>query len=183
LERINVEASLELHSRALQLMPGGVSSNARLMHSVCPVYAPCSSFIDRANGSHIWDVDGNEYIDYRLGFGPVILGHSYPAVHERIHQYDERGVIYAFDTSLKVQVAEKIKSLVPSAEMMRFSVTGTEATMHALRIARAYARKEKVVKFEGQYHGAHDYLLFSTDPPYDSPECSHILLLWGYHGQ
>jgi glutamate-1-semialdehyde 2,1-aminomutase len=120
-------------------------------------------------GSHLWDVDGNEYIDYRLGFGPVILGHSYPAVHERIHKYDERGIIFALDNPLEVNVAEKVRAVVPSAEMVRFSVTGTEATMHAIRIARGYTGREKIIKFEGTYHGAHDNLLFSTEPPFDSP--------------
>lgn len=161
--------SSALHTKALGLMPGGVSSNARLWHKSCPIYAPCSIFIEKAQGSHIWDVDGNEYIDYRLGFGPVILGHSDPYVHNRIHEYDEKGIIFALDNPLEVTVAEKIKSLVPGAEMLRFSVTGTEATMHAIRIARAYTGKEKILKFEGTYHGAHDYVLFSTEPPYDFP--------------
>jgi glutamate-1-semialdehyde 2,1-aminomutase len=120
-------------------------------------------------GSHLWDVDGNEYIDYRLGFGPVILGHSYPAIHERIHEYDEKGIIFALDNPLEVNVAEKVRAVVPSAEMVRFSVTGTEATMHAIRIARGYTGREKIIKFEGAYHGAHDNLLFSTEPPFDSP--------------
>jgi len=165
---LKIGKSMELHTKASKLMPGGVSSNARLWHSLCPIYTPCSIFVDNAKGSHIWDVDGNEYIDYRLGFGPVILGHSHPAVHERIHEYDEKGIIYALDNPLEITVAEKIRSLVSSAEMIRYSVSGTEATMHAIRIARAYTRKEKIVKFEGQYHGAHDYLLFSTDPGVES---------------
>jgi len=165
-----VSKSMEMYAKALRLMPGGVSSNARLWHKLCPIYAPCSIFVEKARGSHIWDVDGNEYVDYRLGFGPVILGHSYPSVHDRIHEYDERGIIYALDNPLEITVAEKVRSMVPSAEMIRFSVSGTEATMHAIRIARAYTGREKVVKFEGHYHGAHDYLLFSTDPPYSSVE-------------
>jgi glutamate-1-semialdehyde 2,1-aminomutase len=135
----------------------------------CRPDRPCSIFIDRAEGSHLWDVDGNDYIDYRLGFGPVILGHSYPAVHDRIHRYDERGIIFALDNPLEVSVAERVRRLVPSAGMVRFSVSGTEATMHAMRIARGYTGREKVVKFEGQYHGSHDYALFSTEPPFDSP--------------
>lgn len=155
---------MKLHAKAMKLMPGGVSSNARLWHKVCPIYSPCSIFIDNAKGSHIWDVDGNEYIDYRLGFGPVILGHSNPAVHKRIHEYDEKGIIYALDNPLEITVAKKIQKLVPSAEMIRYSVSGTEATMHAIRIARSYTKKEKILKFEGHYHGTNDYLLFSTDP-------------------
>lgn len=164
-----LEKSMEMHERALQVLPRGTSSNARLWHKACRTDRPCSIFIDRAKGSHLWDVDGNEYIDYRLGFGPVILGHSYPAVHDRIHKFDERGIIFAFDNPLEVSVAEKVRKMVPSAEMARFSVSGTEATMHAIRIARGYTGREKIIKFEGQYHGAYDYALFSTEPAFDSP--------------
>lgn len=120
--------------------------------------------VNNARGSHMWDVDGKEYIDYKLGFGSVILGHGYPAVQQRVHEYDTKGVIYAFDTPLELSVAEKLHSLFPSAEMIRFYVSGTEATMHAIKIARACTRKEKILKFEGQYHGVHDYVSFSTEP-------------------
>lgn len=161
---------MEMHERALRVLPMGVSSNARLWHKTCSTHRPCSIFIENAKGSHLWDVDGNEYIDYRLGFGPVILGHSYPSVHDRIHKYDEKGIIFALDNPLEVSVAEKVRKFVPSAEMVRFSVSGTEATMHAIRIARGYTNREKMIKFEGQYHGAHDYSLFSTEPPFDSPK-------------
>lgn len=128
---------------------------------------PCSIFVSRAKGSHLWDVDGNEYIDYRMGFGPVIIGHSDPRIHERVHEIDENGLIYALSHELEITVAKKICSMVPCAEMVRFCNSGTEATMHAIRIARAYTKREKIVKFEGMYHGAHDYVLFSTDPPFD----------------
>ncbi|MBI4257666.1 MAG: aspartate aminotransferase family protein [Thaumarchaeota archaeon] len=167
-KQFSLTKSMDMHSRALKVLPRGVSSNARLWHKTCRTHRPCSIFIESAKGSHLWDVDGNEYIDYRLGFGPVILGHSYPAVHDHIHKYDEKGIIFALDNPLEVSVAEKIRKLVPSAEMVRFSVTGTEATMHAIRIARGYTGREKVIRFEGQYHGAHDYALFSTEPPFDS---------------
>src|SRR5215216_1479560 len=112
-----------------------------------------SIFINNAKGSHIWDVDGNEYIDYKLGQGPVILGHSPPAVQDKVHEYDKRGVIYGSDTPLEIILAEKIRSIIPSAEMIRYFVSGTEATMNAIKIARAYTGKEKILKFEGQYHG------------------------------
>lgn len=128
-----------------------------------------SILLDNAQGSHIWDVDGNEYIDYNLGSGSVILGHSYPAVQDRVHEYDKKGVIYGFDTPLEITIAEKIESIVPSAEMIRFYVSGTETTMHAIKIARAYTGKEKILKFEGQYHGVHDYVSFSTAPSAESP--------------
>jgi len=164
---INLERSMELYREALGVLPVGVSSNARLWRSVCPTYVPCSLFVSRAQGSHIWDVDGNDYIDYRMGFGPVILGHSDPRVHERVHAVDETGLVYALSHELEVTVAKKIVSMVACAEMVRFCTSGTEATMHALRVARAYTGREKIVKFEGMYHGAHDYLLFSTDPAFD----------------
>lgn len=154
--------SMELHKKALNFMPGGVSSNARLWQNICDVYCPCTIFVKKAFGSHLWDVDGNEYIDYRMAFGPVILGHSNIHVRKRIHQNLKNGTIHAFDSEMEIKVAEKINSFFPSIEMLRFSVSGTEATMHALRIARAYTGKKKIVKFEGHYHGGHDYLLFST---------------------
>jgi len=156
--------SMRLFGEALKLIPGGASSNARLWGSeyICPTLQPCTIFLKKARGSRVWDVDGNDYIDYRLAFGPVILGHSHPAVHKAVHEVDEKGVIYGLDHEMEITVAKKLSKMVPNAEMVRFSVTGTEATMHAIRLARAYTKKNKVIKFEGHYHGAHDYLLFST---------------------
>ena len=109
-----------------------------------PRGAADSIFVENAKGSHIWDVDGNEYIDYKLGWGPVILGHSHPAVQKNVHHYDNKGICYALGNTLEIAVAKKIKSLVPSAEMIRFFVTGTEPTIHAIRIARAYTKKQKI---------------------------------------
>lgn len=169
---IRLDRSMELYKEALSVLPAGVSSNARVWRTVCPTNMPCSLFVSRARGSHIWDVDGNEYIDYRMGFGPVILGHSDPRVHERVHKVDEQGLVYALSHELEVTVAKKIVSMVPCAEMVRFCNSGTEATMHAIRVARAYTKREAIVKFEGMYHGAHDYLLFSTDPPFDAAKGS-----------
>jgi glutamate-1-semialdehyde 2,1-aminomutase len=134
---------------ASKLMPSGVTEDI---------------FIDNARGSRIWDVDGNEYVDYKLGYGPVILGHSHPEVEKRVHEYDQKGVIYGSDHPLEIEVAKKIKSLIPSAGMVRYFVTGTEATMNAIKIARAHTGKEKVLKFEGHYHGFHDYVSFSVEP-------------------
>ncbi len=165
----NFDNSRKLYEEALQILPAGVSSNARLWLKFCPTYLPCTIFIAKGVGSRVWDVDGNEYVDYRLGFGPVILGHSYPAVVRKVHAGESKGSVYAFDNALEVEVAKRVRSMVPCAQMVRYSVTGTEATMHAIRIARAYTRRDKILKFEGHYHGAHDYLLFSTDPPYDTP--------------
>ena len=99
-----------------------------------------------------------------MGWGPIILGHSDTAVQKNVHEYDNKGICYALGHPLEIAVAKKIKSLVPSAEMIRFFVTGTEATMHAIGIARAYTKKERIVKFECHYHGTHDYALFSVEP-------------------
>ena len=164
---INLERSIELYREAQSVLPAGVSSNARVWRAVCPTYMPCSIFVSKAKGSHLWEVDGNEYIDYRMAFSPVILGHSDPRIHDAVHKVDENGLIYALSHELEIRVAKKIVSMVPCAEMVRFCNSGTEATMHAIRVARAYAHREKIVKFEGMYHGAHDYVLYSTDPPFE----------------
>ena len=167
---LKITKSMKLFSQALKVMPGGVSSNARLWSTsqFCPIYTPCTIFAKRAYGSHIWDVDGNKYIDYRLGFGPVILGHSYPPVVNELIKESRRGTIFALDNELELTVAKQIIDMVPCAELVRFSVTGTEATMHAIRLARAYTKKDVILKFEGHYHGGHDYLLYSNDPPYST---------------
>ncbi len=169
-DRLKIGKSMKLFSKALKVMPGGASSNARLWTTArfCPIYTPCTIFAKKAYGSHIWDVDGNKYIDYRLGFGPIILGHSYPKVINEIRKEEKKGTIYALDNELELKVSEQIIKMVPCAEMVRFSVTGTEATMHAIRLARGYTGKDIIIKFEGHYHGGHDYLLYSTDPPYDT---------------
>ncbi len=164
---LKLDNSMALFQEALKVLPAGVSSNARLWQRLCPSYVPCSIYISKAEGSRIWDVDGNEYVDYRLGFGPVILGHSYGPLHEMVHLVDEHGLVFALSHELEITVAKKIKSMVPCAEMVRFANSGTEATMHALRVARAFTGRDKVVKFEGMYHGAHDYLLWSVSPQFE----------------
>jgi len=148
-KRSDLKNSSRLQRAASKLMPEGTTDEI---------------FAGKAQGSRIWDVDGNEYIDYKLGYGPVILGHSNPDVQDRVHEYDRNGVIYGMDHPLEIDVARKIKSLMPGAEMVRYFVTGTEATMNAIKIARANTGKEKIIKFEGQYHGFHDYVSFSTEP-------------------
>jgi glutamate-1-semialdehyde 2,1-aminomutase len=143
------------YQRACQVMPWGVSSNFRYWGEDTPV-------IERAQGAYIWDADGHKMIDYRLAFGPIILGHADKRVNQRVAQAIENGVLFAHTHSLEIDVAERIVRMCPGVEKVRFANSGTEATMHALRIARAYTNREVVVKFEGQYHGFHDYMLFST---------------------
>ena len=142
--------------RAAEVIPLGVNSNFRYWGD------DETLIVERAKGAPIWDVDGNRYTDYRLGFGPIILGHAYEEVDARVREATHNGVVYALTNPLEVSVAEKIVAMCPGVEKVRLANTGTEATMHALRVARAYTGREKVIKFEGQYHGMYDYMLFST---------------------
>ena len=145
-----------IFERALKVISKGVSSNFRYWDDEStPVLAG-------GKGAKIWDADGNEFIDYRLGWGPIILGHADERVNQAVHAAIDRGTTFAATTELEVQVAEKIVAMVPGMELLRFTNTGTECTMHALRTARGYTNREKFIKFEGQYHGMHDYVLFST---------------------
>ncbi len=158
-----------LYAAAMKLLPAGTGSNARLWRKACPFFAPCTIFIDKAKGSRIWDVDGNEYVDYRLGYGPVILGHADERVIEVVHRADSEGSVYALGNALEIEAAKQLVKAVPSLEMVRFANSGTEATMSAIRIARGFTKKDKIVKFEGHYHGSHNDVLWSTSPPRTSP--------------
>ncbi len=142
--------------RACRVMPFGVSSNFRYWGKGDDIG------VARAEGAHFWDFDGNRYIDYRLGFGPVVLGHGYPAVVERVAEAIKSGTVFAFTHELEVAVAERMVQMCPGVDLVRFANSGSEATMHALRIARSHTGREKIIKFEGQYHGMYDYVLFST---------------------
>ena len=150
------EKSQPIFDRALNVLVKGVSSNFRYLgDNETPV-------IVKGKGASVWDADNNEFIDYRLGWGPIILGHADDRVNGAFAEAIQNGTTFAATTSLEVETAELVKKLVPGMEKLRFTNTGTEATMHALRTARGYTNKEKFIKFEGQYHGAHDYVLFST---------------------
>jgi len=150
------EKSQPIFDRALNVLEKGVSSNFRYLgDQETPVIA-------RGKGARLWDADGNEFIDYRLGWGPINLGHADDRVNKAVAEAIENGTSFAATTPLEVEAAELVKKLVPGMEKLRFTNTGTEATMHALRTARGYTHKEKFIKFEGQYHGAHDYVLYST---------------------
>jgi glutamate-1-semialdehyde 2,1-aminomutase len=145
-----------MQKRAQQVMPLGVNSNFRFWgQGITP-------YVDRAKGAYLWDLDGRRFIDYRLAFGPVILGHAYDQVDARVIEEIRKGVLFAMTTELEVAVIEKIVDLCPAVEMARLACSGTEATMHAIRLARAYTRRELVIKFEGNYHGFQDYTLWST---------------------
>ena len=144
-----------LFEQAKQVMPNGVNSNFRYWgddHTL---------IVAKGEGPYIWDADGNRYIDYRLGFGPVILGHGYRPVVERVAEAIHNGTVFAWTIPAEIQVAEQLCRMT-GMDKVRLANSGTEATMHALRIARAYTGRERFIKFEGQYHGMYDYVLFST---------------------
>lgn len=146
-----------MYARALQSMPGGTDSNFR-------AWGEDTVYVDRGKGGHVWDIDGNEFIDLRLGYGPVILGHADPRVDDAVAEAARRGVSFSLTSEDEVRVAELIKEMTGWVELARMTVSGTEATMHAMRVARAFTGRDKVVKFEGQYHGVHDYALISVLP-------------------
>ena len=152
---MKVERSKALFEEAKRYIPGGVNSPVRAFKSVGDV----PRFIAKAKGSHIWDVDGNEYIDYVCSWGPMILGHAHPSVVEGIKEQAEKGTSYGAPTELEVELAKMIVELVPSVEKVRMVNSGTEATMSAIRLARGYTGRNKVIKFEGGYHGHVDALL------------------------
>ncbi|MCO6452622.1 MAG: aspartate aminotransferase family protein [Caldilineales bacterium] len=144
-----------LYERAKEKIPYGVNSNFRYWGD------DDTLIIARGEGAYVWDVDGKRYIDYRLGFGPVILGHAYPSVIENVRKVVADGSVFAWTTPGEVELAERITRMT-GVEMVRLSNTGTEATMHAQRLARSYTGRERYIKFEGAYHGMYDYALFST---------------------
>lgn len=149
---MKLEKSRNLYAEALNLMPGGVSSPVR-------AFKPHPFYTARAKGSKIYDVDGNEYIDYCMAYGPLILGHANEVVKEAIAKQLEDGWIYGTPIELEIEYAKLIQKHFPSMEMLRFVNTGSEATMAALRVARGFTGRDKIVKVEGSFHGAHDAVL------------------------
>jgi glutamate-1-semialdehyde 2,1-aminomutase len=148
---------LELFERASKTMPGGANSNFR-------AWGEDTIYVDRGKGALVWDADGNEYVDLRMGYGPVILGHADPRVDDYVNDRMRRGVSFSLTTEDEVRAIELLCELTGWVEMARMTVSGTEATMHLMRIARAFTGRNKIVKFEGQYHGVHDYALVSVTP-------------------
>ncbi len=145
----------ELYREACKFLPGGVDSPVRAFKAV----GGTPFFVAKGRGSKIWDVDGKEYIDYVASWGPLILGHAHPEVVNFVTQVAQQGTSFGAPTELEVELAKKVIEAVPSIEMVRFVNSGTEATMSALRLARGYTGRDKIVKFEGCYHGHVDYLL------------------------
>ena len=150
--------SEKLFQKAKKCIPGGVNSPVRAGQAV-GIDPP---FISKANGCVIWDVDGNEYIDYVCSWGPMILGHAHPEIVNALEERVKLGTSYGAPTELEVEMADIIVEMVPSIEMVRMVNSGTEATMSAIRLARGYTGREKIIKFDGCYHGHADSLLVSA---------------------
>jgi glutamate-1-semialdehyde 2,1-aminomutase len=151
--------SAELLERAKKVLAGGVSSEFRKYNY------PHALFYTHGNGSRVYDVDGNEYLDFTLSQGPLILGHSHPYVLKAINEYSEQGQLFAGQHIREIQLAEKIAEIVPSAELMRFCLDGSEAIQTAFRVARAKTGKQKFLRFEGHYHGWLDNVSWGISTP------------------
>jgi glutamate-1-semialdehyde 2,1-aminomutase len=154
--------SQSMQKRAEKVLPLGVNSNFRYWgEGVTP-------YVDKAKGAYLWDVDGRRFIDYRMAFGPIILGHAYDEVDAKVIEEVKNGVLFAMTGELEIEVAEMIVEMCPAIDMIRLACSGTEATMHAIRVARAFTGREIILKFEGNYHGFHDHTLWSTYAPVEA---------------
>jgi glutamate-1-semialdehyde 2,1-aminomutase len=145
----------ELFARAQRTIPAGVNSPVRAFRSV----GGTPRFFERGEGAYLWDADGRRYIDYVGSWGPAILGHAHPAVVSAVREAARHGLSFGAPTEMEIEMAETLCRLVPSMAMVRLVSSGTEATMSALRLARGYTGRSKIVKFEGCYHGHGDSLL------------------------
>ena len=155
--------SRQLYSRAQRSLVEGVNSPSR----GAAVYSDGPIYLEKGRGSHVWDADGNEYLDFMMSFGALIQGHAHPTIVETVSQAAAEGSHFASATSAEIEAGERVRRMVPSAEVVRFANTGSEATMLALRLARAYTRRTKFLKFEGHYHGWYDPFLLNahSHPP------------------
>src|SRR3989304_24544 len=151
--------SSTLFDRARRVFPGGINHDGRTL-------SPPPLYFSRAEGSRKWDVDGNEYVDYSLGHGSLILGHGHPAVVAAVNAQLSRGTHYGAAHELEVQWGELVQGMVPCAEQVRFVNSGTEAISLALRLARAFTGRSRVIRFHGHFHGWDDYLTVGARPPF-----------------
>jgi glutamate-1-semialdehyde 2,1-aminomutase len=152
---LDTRRSCSLFNRAVKVMPGGASSHAQCY----PIFNPYPLGFERGKGSRIWDLDGNEYLDYVLAMGPLIHGHAHPKLIEAVREQLEKGTMFAVLHDKEIDLAEKVCRMT-GMDMVRFSNSGAEATMTAVRLARGHTGKNKIIKFEGAYHGGNDYFLF-----------------------
>lgn len=153
------EKSRQLYERACRRTPGGIHSNVRAN------WQPHPMFYDHGKGSRVWDADGNEFIDYVLGRGPLLLGHSPAPVIEAVKRQLDRGLLYAGQSDMEVEAAERFCKLVPCADMVRFACSGSEAVHGAIRLARGITGRPKILRFEGHYHGWYDNIAWNYAPP------------------
>jgi glutamate-1-semialdehyde 2,1-aminomutase len=156
--------SRALFERASKVLPGGVLSPIRGTTS----FDPYPLYIDRGEGPYLFDVDGNRYVDLVLGLGPIILGHDHPGVVRAVQEQVALGSLFAMCSRLEIDVAERIRAMAPGMDMVRFTNSGTESTMHAMRLARGFTGRDKILKFEGHFHGNHDQVLLNVSPPFRS---------------
>ncbi len=182
-----IEKSKELLEEAVKYIPGGVNSPVRAFGSIGSI----PRFIDRADKALMWDVDGNEYIDFVGSWGPMILGHNHPIVLEAVQEYAAKGLSYGTATAIEIEMAKLMCSMVPSLDMVRMVNSGTEAVMSAIRTARGYTGRNKIIKFNGCYHGHSDALLVKAgsgsmtagvpDSPGVPPGCTADTLTASYN--
>jgi glutamate-1-semialdehyde 2,1-aminomutase len=164
----NRESSRDLYDRALSVMPGGVNSSVRATQ-------PYPTFVRKGDGAHVIDHDGNRYLDYVMGYGPLLLGHDMPErVSAAVQRAASEGPMYGAPTEVEVDLAEFVARHVPSVEMVRFVNSGTEATVSAVRLARGYTGRDKIVVMQGGYHGAQESTLVEGDPDHPRPSTSGI---------
>ena len=162
---MNTKKSQELYQFANNYLVGGVCSSARVNPMLGhPLY------MSKGDGSKVYDLDGNEYIDFCTSHGASILGHNHPKIREAIMEAVELGVLCSYETEHHSRLAKMVVDLIPCADLVRFTGSGTEATMHSLRAARAFSGKEKIVKFQGHFHGFHDYVQYNWWPQLSEPE-------------
>jgi glutamate-1-semialdehyde 2,1-aminomutase len=169
------DRQLDMYRRATKRLPGGTDSNFR-------AWGESTIYVDRGAGGRVWDIDGNEYVDLRMGYGPVILGHGDARVDDYVNERMRRGVSFSLTSEDEVRAMELVAELTGWVDMARMTVSGTEATMHLMRLARAFTGRERIVKFEGQYHGVHDYALISVGPDNMAElgdEEAPVALAWG----
>ena len=159
--------SAELFARAKNAIPSGVTHDGRN-------FSPFPVYMSRAAGAYKWDVDGNKVLDHWMGHGSLLLGHNHPTVTQAVGEALARGTHLGANHEDELEWAELVRKLIPSAEAVRFTMSGTESTMLALRDARAYTGKPKVLRFQGNFHGWHDYAMIGYQPPFDTPTSAGI---------
>jgi glutamate-1-semialdehyde 2,1-aminomutase len=154
--------SQQRFDRARANLAGGIAHDGRYLN-------PFPLYVDHADGAYKWDVDGNKLIDYAIGHGSLILGHNDPAVTAAMHEQLDRGTHFSAGHDQEIRWAEQVRKLIPSAELVRFTASGTEANLLAMRLARAYTGRPGILKFDGHFHGWSDYLIKGEKPPFESP--------------